>query len=272
MKPFFEQPGVKLYHGDCRDVMQQLIESQQSRFDLVLADPPFNIGQHYVGHRDNMEARAYRKFTDEWFTLAWYAAKANGLVAVHCPDAVAQQMLRYDHPQLLHWINWHYRFGQAKRVDTARSCINCREHLLVFGLDDEETTFHPPLVRSDRAAKYNDERTQGTDTPGVRVAFNVWGLPEDGPHWGRVQGNNSERWNKQHGALVDHPNQLPEVYVERILRTFTDRSNRVLVPFAGSGTELVVAQSLGREVVGIEKSKLGCRSIARRLKKGSVRL
>lgn len=44
MKPYYEQSGVTIYHGDCRDVMDDLCESWGERpFDLLLTDPPYGI-------------------------------------------------------------------------------------------------------------------------------------------------------------------------------------------------------------------------------------
>lgn len=38
MKPYYEQSGVTIYHGDCLDILPTL-----TRFDLVLTDPPYGI-------------------------------------------------------------------------------------------------------------------------------------------------------------------------------------------------------------------------------------
>jgi site-specific DNA-methyltransferase (adenine-specific) len=38
MTPYFNQDGITLYHGDCREVMATL-----GRFDLLLTDPPYVV-------------------------------------------------------------------------------------------------------------------------------------------------------------------------------------------------------------------------------------
>lgn len=51
MKPYYEESGIVIYHGDCRDVLPSL-----PKVDLVLADPPFGIGfSEYKSHDDNRE-------------------------------------------------------------------------------------------------------------------------------------------------------------------------------------------------------------------------
>lgn len=42
--PYFEQDGVTLYHGDCRDILPQL-----GQFDLLLTDPPYGLGDRMKG-------------------------------------------------------------------------------------------------------------------------------------------------------------------------------------------------------------------------------
>jgi DNA modification methylase len=39
VRPFFEDHGITIYHGDCRHIMPML-----PRFDLLLTDPPYGIG------------------------------------------------------------------------------------------------------------------------------------------------------------------------------------------------------------------------------------
>ena len=40
MKPYYDQDGITIYHGDCRDILPTL-----EKVDLVLTDPPYGIGE-----------------------------------------------------------------------------------------------------------------------------------------------------------------------------------------------------------------------------------
>ena len=40
MKPYYEQDGIVIYHGDCRAVLPQL-----ERVDVVVTDPPYSVGR-----------------------------------------------------------------------------------------------------------------------------------------------------------------------------------------------------------------------------------
>src|SRR6185436_3773175 len=41
MRPYYEQDGITIYHGDCRDVLPLL---PPASFDLVVTSPPYNLG------------------------------------------------------------------------------------------------------------------------------------------------------------------------------------------------------------------------------------
>ena len=48
MKPYYEEPGITIYHGDCREILPQL-----PKVDLVLTDPPYGINfRKYASHID----------------------------------------------------------------------------------------------------------------------------------------------------------------------------------------------------------------------------
>ena len=40
MKPYYQEDGITIYHGDCREILPQL-----EKVDLVLTDPPYGIGE-----------------------------------------------------------------------------------------------------------------------------------------------------------------------------------------------------------------------------------
>jgi len=79
---------------------------------------------------------------------------------------------------------------------------------------------------------------------------NVWNIPLT---------SKKEKWA---GA---HPTQKPEELLRRIILSCTKKGETVLDPFVGSGTTSVVAKSLGRHSIGIEKDKKNLKIIKKRL-------
>lgn len=271
---------IRLLNGDCRVVMRNLRERHGVKPKLIFGDPPFNIGQEYNEFRDDMPPEDYLEFTGEWWMEAAKLLAPGGVLAVHVPDNVAELVLRHwpdwsieseSGVERVGWCIWHYRFGQHSHTNW----INSKCHLLIFAKPIGGKVlydFHPKLVPSDRASTYNDKRTQSKvkGKAGERVPLDIFGLPSDGPGWGRVQGNNKERWCKKTGAPYDHPNQLPEKYMERIILAYTDQGDEVLDPFCGAGTTPVVCKALKRKCIAIDLSKLSLESAFARVKRGAV--
>jgi hypothetical protein len=50
LKPYYQDSAVTLYHGDCREIVPLL-----GRFDLLLTDPPYGIGE---GNAKRIASRA----------------------------------------------------------------------------------------------------------------------------------------------------------------------------------------------------------------------
>jgi DNA modification methylase len=259
-------PDTRVYCGDCRETLPRIREAAAGLVDLVFADPPFNWNRAYDRWDDSMPREDYLDFTYRWLDLCVDALTARGSIWVNIPDDTAAEIVVYlkgeKKLEMANWCVWHYRFGQ----NTTRAFINSKVHALYFTKDPVNRVWNPQevLEASDRASTYFDPRTlekKDGMPAGQRVPMDVW----YGPYWGRIQGNNKER-------RAYHDNQLPEVYLERVIRACTDPGMLVLDPFLGSGTTGVVARALGRRFIGCEFSPENAASAFERIGRGPVRL
>jgi site-specific DNA-methyltransferase (adenine-specific) len=272
-----QDPAGFVYRADCRDLMEVMDDHNQVKFNLVFADPPFGIGVQYDGdYDDSMTEYEYEVFTQGWIGFVPDILADGGRLYVHVPDHCVFAVLKAAQEFNLvrsEWIIWHYRFGQNQKT----RYTNSKCHGLVFTNNPDKLIWCPEDIRvaSDRASIYNDKRSLSTETPGKRVPFDVWGanvstfsegelLEGDGDYWGRVPGNSKER-------RPLHENQLPEVYLQRIIKGYTRPNDWVFDPFGGSGTTIVVARALGRNCVTSEQAEAYAQSIAERVVTGAVR-
>ena len=261
VKPTYhlDNPSTDVYVGDNREILSQLPEES---VDLIFADPPFNWDFDYGKWMDNMPREKYLRFTYEWLDACIRVLAQHGSIWINIPDDTAAEIVMHlKEKRKLHMINWciwHFRFGQCRN----KNFIVSKVHVLYFAKDPTKRIWNPePILEpSDRATTYGDSRTRQTETPGLRVPLDVW----YGPYWGRVQGNNKERQSL-------HVNQIPEVYIDRIIRACSKTGNSVLDPFLGSGTTCTVARALGRRSIGIEYNRQLAKSAFSRIKKGPVR-
>jgi site-specific DNA-methyltransferase (adenine-specific) len=238
-------PDTQLYIGDCRDVLASLPEKGQ--VDLVFADPPFNWDVPYDSWKDGMPRREYERFTFDWLDGCIDCLAPHGSIFVNIPDDTAAECVMHLKRRgltMINWCIWHFRFGQHRDS----SFIMSKVHVLYFAKDARNRIWNGKdiLELSDRASIYADPRTMAKDSnKGLRVPMDVW----YGKYWGRVQGNNKERRHNHH-------NQIPEVYLERVIKACSNPGELVLDPFCGSGTTSTVARALGRRSITIEYSKV----------------
>jgi site-specific DNA-methyltransferase (adenine-specific) len=260
-KPTFrlDKPSTEVYVGDCRDVLNALPERT---VDLIFADPPFNWDVAYGEWDDARPRQEYLAFTHEWLDACIRVLSDRGSLWVNIPDDTAAEIvvhLKQRGLLMINWCVWHFRFGQHR----VANFIVSKVHALYFARDRENRVWNPDAVLepSDRAAIYDDPRTRETRQPGLRVPLDVW----YGSNWGRIQGNNRERRR-------NHQNQIPEVYLERVIRACSNEGQLVLDPFLGSGTTCTVARALGRRSIGIEYSSSNAESALERIQSGPIRL
>lgn len=246
------QNGIEVYCSDALYVLRDVDNAA-----LVFLDPPFNQGERYEHGDNNPE---YLMHLAAWIGAAGCAIKKNGSVWLNLPDEwIAEAVCNAKEAGLdvWNWCIWHYRFAQCQRSHFLRSKTHA-----VWLANNPIVNADAVLVPSDRAAIYNDVRTYTSTTPGERMDFDVWGFE---PYWGRVQGNNKERRSL-------HANQLPEKYLERVIRVCTNPGDLVIDPFGGSGTTAVVAQALGRRCITCDNGYDTATSIWERVQIGAIRV
>lgn len=252
----------RLLHGDC---LELLAREPAASVDLAFADPPFNIGYTYDTYNDRREREDYLDWTSQWLAAVRRVLTPTGALFVAIGDEYAAEMkVRLDEAGLTmrNWIIWHYTFG----VNCTRKFNRSHAHIFYYVVDPKRFTFNADTIRvpSARQTTYADRRAN----PVGKVPDDTWVLrpqeddrifPPESDSWyvSRVCGTFHER--------VDHPCQMPEAVLARIVRVASNPGEVVLDPFAGSGTTLAAAKRLGRRYLGIELSEAYAEQIGTRL-------
>lgn len=66
LTPYYEEPGITIYNGDCLEVMKELPDKS---VDLVLTDPPYSIGTTSTGTKGSwLDNNLIRPFFLLWFS------------------------------------------------------------------------------------------------------------------------------------------------------------------------------------------------------------
>ncbi len=227
-----DQPRIA--NGDCLELLPQ-----HAGVDLIIADPPYNIGVDYGdgARADRLPPASYGIWCADWIRLCAEALRPGGslwVISGQEHGAKIDTAIEWAGLVMRNRITWHESFGvycHRKFGRTSRPIYYAVKPGAPF-------TFNADAVRipSDRQAKYGDRRAN----PAGKIMGDVW-------QFSRVCGTFRERVN---GV----PTQLPEALVRRIVEVSSRPGDVVLDPFAGSGTVPAVAMKLGRVGAGIEKN------------------
>lgn len=261
-KPVFDHRG-QLYVGNGVDFLSRSpsITNPKGTVDrpqLIFIDPPFNIGQQYNDHVDKMPAERFELMIRGFVYFAAQNAGPQTTIAVHVPAEMVWLILdearRCDLAAINHVIRVE-NFGQYRSTGYIRG----HQHLLLFSVRDGKPIWNPePVLVPSVRLEMGDKRTATAQWKGFRPPTTVWEFP-------RIQGNNAERWSIDRGAMVEHPNQLPIGYLDRIIKAHTLPGGLVIDPCVGSGTTWLASRANGRLFIGCDMGLRTCQSAFRRV-------
>jgi DNA modification methylase len=234
----------RVIQGDCCAVLASL---PAESVDLVVADPPYNIGIDYGQGKKADRRGDYWKWCRQWIYLCRRVLKPDGSIWIISGQEHAAEIdisLRLDDFTIRNRVTWHETFG----VYCRRKFGRCSRPMFYAVKDKKKFTFNKEAVTVPSARQaYGDKRA----APGGKIMGDVWQIS-------RVCGTFHER--------VDGvPTQLPSELVARIIGVSSNPGDAVLDPFAGSGTTLAVAKQMGRQATGIELNPDYARIAERRL-------
>lgn len=251
-----------------QDVLEGCLRFPDQSFDLAIADPPYGASTSASWHLPKDHALA--GFGGRWeiaghawdlahggpagfdFVARWLAelkrlVKPSGSIWIHATYHnagivnVACQLLGLE---IINEVVWYKRnaFPNLSRRRLTAS---------------HETILWVHTGGTSRRYRFNYERLKAARFPEDRLhragkqLRTVWDIP-----------NNKKREELRFGR---HPTQKPLRLIERMLTVSAADGGRLLVPFAGAGSEMVAGVRFGMECVGFETNPAYFEIASRRL-------
>ena len=218
---------IRIITGDAVLEMQNL---ESASVDLVIADPPYNLGKDYGNNHDIKGFDEYLSFSHAWLREAHRLLKPNGTLYVFMGFRFISYLYNILDRELRmffnSWIVWHYTQGIGK----TKGFSPRHDDILMF-TKSQTMKFNLDTVRVPQKY-YRDRNNMRGANPG-----DVW-------EFSHVHYCNRNRQN--------HPTQKPEGLIERMVLASSDEDDLILDPFVGSGTTLRVCQQIDRKAIGIE--------------------
>lgn len=227
MNPYFEEDGITIYHGDCREVLPQI------EADLCITDPPYGIGRAYGDSYDDRKDGYW-----EWFVPCLDLIRSRFPILCHTHRSIhaVEWVKGWD------WIAvWNKPYSAGARIGNS-NILPHWEPIFLYGI-----------------YKLGCERESFPDV----ISFN----PETSParvNMGTTCKNASPR-NKEKVESNGHPLPKPIALMKFLVSRLSNEGQSICDPFMGSGTTLRAAKDLGRRAIGIEIEEKYCEIAAKRL-------
>lgn len=232
----------KVEVADCIEFLEGLLPKyEHGAFDLVFADPPYNLSKLYSNYSDTQAAEKYVAWCDRWLELCARLLKAGGsLFALNIPRWALSHARTLDKQlQFRHWIVWHALAEPRGKLLPAHYALlhytkdgapvvfnysDFPQEGMVSQPDSPEYCLRASCIKT-RKSLGNDKKVPLTD-----IWFDIH----------RIKHKRDRDY---------HPCQLPEKLLERIILLSSNPGQVVFDPFCGVGTTAIVAKRLGRHYI-----------------------
>ena len=234
----------------CGDTFEVLPNLPQHCFDLLIADPPYNLDKDYHGSRfRQMKEDQYREYTENWLKPVLPLLKETASIYVCCDwqtSPLIMDVLK-KHAVIRNRITWQREKGRGAKSNWKNAMED-----IIFATAGPDYYFNIDAVKVRRQ---------------VIAPYKVDGKPKD---WEETELGNfrntcpSNFWDDisiPYWSMPEntaHPTQKPEKLLAKLILASSRPGDLILDPFAGSGSTLVTAKKLGRHFVGIEQNRQYC--------------
>ena len=212
------------------DAMTLLKEIPSESIDVIIADPPYNLGKNYGNNHDFKEFDDYISFSKTWLGEAKRILKSTGTIYVFMGVRFISYIYDILEVKLKlvfnSWICWHYTQGIGK----TKGLSPRHDDILMF-TKSNHFKFNLDSIRVPQKFYRSRNNMRGAN-PG-----DVW-------KFSHVHYCNENRQK--------HPTQKPEGLIERMILASSDKGDQIFDPFSGSGTTVRVCQQLERNATGFE--------------------
>lgn len=262
-----------------KDVIKGLKELPSSSIDVIICDPPYNIGKDFGECKDRLSLEEYVKWCSSWLEECMRVLKPEGSFYVYGFSEILAHLFVESKAGYKKWLVWHYT-----NKNSATSHFWQRSHESIMLLSHNKPIFNEDSVREPYTESFlnNSAGKKRTSTVGrfnqkgretVYNAHSGGALPRDVLKQSALAGGAGSKERayfcedcqiaiigskekKEHLGhnIKNHPTQKPLELSRRLIKAAVAPNivNNVLVPFAGSGAELVAAKMEGCNVAGFE--------------------
>lgn len=243
----------KIYNEDCIIGMKKIKDEYA---DIIICDPPYNIGKDFGNDSDNQDIEKYLNWCDDWISECLRILKPSGTLYIYG----FSETLAFIRTRLkcnVKWLIWHYTNKVVPSLNfwqrTHESILCCYKNKPIFNRDDVREPYTETYLKNavGKVRKSTIGRFSNGEKETIYTAHESGALPRDVIKVPALAGGAGKK------ERVNHPTQKPLNLCEILLRASLNKNSKtlLLVPFAGSGSECVAAKNNNIDFIGFELNK-----------------
>lgn len=258
------------------DALAELKKLPDESCNVIVIDPPYNIGKDFGNNHDKRELSEYVSWCKEWINECIRTMKPNGTMFIYG----FSEILAYLSVEITinkRWLIWHYTNKNVASLNFWQ-----RSHEAIICAWKNKPTFNRDEVRepytegflngaAGKVRRGTPGRFSGKGKETVYNAHAGGALPRDVIKIPALAGGAGmvERWFlcktcddvfeprelKKHEKheIIKHPTQKPLELSRKLIKSAMPKKDGVvLVPFVGTGSECVASKELGKSYIGFE--------------------
>jgi site-specific DNA-methyltransferase (adenine-specific) len=245
----------KIHHNDCIEGMKKIANETA---DIIICDPPYNIGKDFGNNSDKQSMDEYLLWCDKWIHECLRILKPNGTFYIYG----FSEILAFIRTKLschVRWLIWHYTNKTTPSLNfwqrSHESILCCSKSAKpTFNRDDVREPYTETFIKNaaGKVRKATKGRFSKGDIETTYTAHEKGALPRDVIKVPALAGGAGKK------ERVDHPTQKPlhlcDVLIKAAMNKDNDNESQTLliVPFAGSGSECVAAKNNNVNFIGFE--------------------
>jgi site-specific DNA-methyltransferase (adenine-specific) len=237
----------------CEDCIEGMKKLADETVDIVICDPPYNIGKDFGNNSDKQEMETYLLWCDKWITECLRILKPMGTLYIYG----FSETLAFIRTRVfcnVRWLVWHYTNKVVPSLNfwqrTHESILCCYKNKPVFNRDDVREPYTDTFLKNaaGKVRKATKGRFSNGETETIYNAHENGALPRDVIKVAALAGGAGKK------ERVNHPTQKPLTLCDTLIKASKNKEGATLlvVPFVGSGSECVSAKKNGINFIGFE--------------------
>ena len=228
---------IKVYHGECLEVMDLMIEDNYL-FDMILCDLPYGTTQNKWDSVIPLEQLwiRYEKLI-----------KPNGAIVLTSAEPFTSALVMSNTKLFRYDIIWEKQKG-SDPLNANRKPLRSHENILVFY--KKQPTYNPQFTEGAPYLRKGDCKVKSSNFNEAKT-INDRGSSDGKRYPKTVVKFTSEGMNSNNL----HPTQKPVELLKYLIETYTKKGDKVLDNCSGSGSTAVACLETERSFVGIELDK-----------------